>query len=228
MSAACATRRLGYERGHRVTVRPPRQARSQATLERILEATRELLETRTFDEISISEIVRRARSSVGAFYTRFPDKAALLDHLDELYARRMIECGEAVARERGGSDTTLVEEVRGLVTFLVRLHRIQPGLLRTLIVEARRQGEGAFRERTRRMNRTIPPVMERLLAHHDEIGHPEPRRAVYLGLLMVFSAIREVTLFPEGLAEFVDYDGEELIEELSAAYLRYLRVEEVP
>jgi AcrR family transcriptional regulator len=227
MNAASVTRKSGSDRVHSVTVRPPRQARSRATLDRILAATRELLEAKTFDEISISEIVARARSSVGAFYTRFPDKAALLDHLDELYARRMVECAEAVASERGGSDTTLVEDVRGLVTFLVRLHRIQPGLLRTLIVEARRQGEGAFRERTRRMNRTIPPVMERLLAHRDEIRHPEPLRAVYLGLLMVFSAIREVTLFPEGLAEFVDYGDEELIEELTAAYLRYLRVEDV-
>lgn len=209
-------------------VRTPRQARSRATLDRIVTATQELLETKTFDEISVTEIVTRARSSVGAFYGRFPDKAALLDHLDELYARRMVEWGEAAAKEGRRSDTTLAAAVRELITFLLRLHRTQPGLLRTLIVEARRQSEGPFRERTRRMNRRIPPIMERLLAVNDEIAHPEPRRAAYLGLLMVFSAIREVTLFPEGLAEFVDYDDEELVAELTGAYLRYLRVEGAP
>ena len=125
------------------------------------------------------------------------------------------------------AETTLTEDVRGLITFLVQIHRLQPGLLRTLIVEARRQSEGTFRERTRRMNRTIPPVMDRLLARGDEIGHPKPGRAVYLGLLMVFSAIREVTLFPEGLAEFVDYEDDELIDELTVAYLRYLQVEAI-
>ncbi len=213
-------------RAGRAPVRAPKQARSRATLERIVRATRELIETKRFDDISISEIVKRARSSVGAFYTRFPDKAALLDYLDELYAREMVEAAGGAAR-MSMTETTLTEDVRGLITFLVQIHRLQPGLLRTLIVEACRQSEGTFRERTRRMNRTIPPVMDRLLARGDEIGHPEPRRAVYLGLLMVFSAIREVTLFPEGLAEFVDYEDDELIDELTVAYLRYLQVEAI-
>lgn len=210
----------------RAAVRTPHQDRSRATLDRIVEATTALLDTKTFDEISIAEIVERADSSVGAFYTRFEDKAALLDHLDELYARRVIDVAQTAA-EGAPLETTLPEQVRGLVTYLVRMHRVQPGLLRTLIVEARRQGEGAFRERTRQMNRTIPPIMEQLLAHSDRMGHPDPRRAVYMGLLMVFSAIREVVLFPEGLAEFVDHHDDELIDELTDAYLRYLRVEDL-
>lgn len=206
-------------------VRTPRQARSRATLERIVSATIELLETRTFDEISVTEIVGRARSSVGAFYARFEDKAALLDHLDERYTRRVLQLGERAARETTAADS-LSGEVRGLVTYLLRLHRLHPGLLRTLIVEARRQGEGRFRERTRRMNRTIPPVMDRLLEHSGEMAHPDPERGVYLGLLMVFSTIREVVLFPEGLAEFVRYRDDALIEELTRAYLRYLGAED--
>lgn len=208
----------------RGSLRTPRQERSRATLDRIAAATGELLESRTFDEITVAEIVSRAESSVGAFYSRFEDKAALLDYLDELYAQRVVVAAGSATQD-ATMDATLPEVVRGLVTYLVRMHRIQPGLLRTLIVEARRQSEGAFRERTRRMNRTIPPIMDRLLAHASQMEHPEPRRGVYLGLLMVFSAIREMVLFPEGLAELVDYDDEELILELSSAYLRYLQVD---
>lgn len=220
-----ATRQRTSTAPSSAALRAPKQARSRATLDRIVRATQELLETKRFDDISIAEIVSRARSSVGAFYVRFPDKAALLDHLDELYARQMVSAGESAARS-ARAETTLAEDVRGLVGFLVHVHRLQPGLLRTLIVEARRQADGPFRDRTRRMNRTIPAVMERLLEHSDQIGHPEPRRAAYLGLLMVFSAIREVILFPEGLAEFVDYGDDELTDELTSAYLRYLRVED--
>jgi AcrR family transcriptional regulator len=205
-------------------VRAPRQARSRATLDRIARATIDLLEVKTFDEISIAEIVANANSSVGAFYTRFEDKAALLDYLDELYARRVVEVATTAA-DAAPAAMSLPEQVRGLVTYLLRMHRVQPGLLRTLIVEARRQGEGAFRERTRRMNRTIPPIMDRLLEHSEHIHHPDPSRAVYVGLLLVFSTIREVVLFPEGLAEFVDHDDDELTDELTGAYLRYLRVE---
>ena len=206
-------------------VRTPRQERSRATLDRIVAATSDLLEEKTFDEITVAEIVGRAESSVGAFYARFDDKAALLDYLDELYARRVLRVAGGAARSVGAG-RTLREQIRDLVDYLVRLHRVQPGLLRTLIVEARRQGEGAFRERTRRMNRTIPPLMDRLLEHSERIRHPDPSSAVYLGLLMVFSAIREVVLFPEGLAEFVDCDDEALIDELTDAYLAYLRVED--
>jgi len=206
-------------------VRAPRQARSRATLDRIARSTTELLETKTFDEISVAEIVERARSSVGAFYARFEDKAALLDYLDELYARRVLDIGERLASEADRA-TSLEEKIRGLVGYLLRLHRVQPGLLRTLIVEARRQGEGRFRERTRRMNRTIPPVMESLLEHSERMAHPDPDRAVYVGLLMVFATIREVVLFPEGLAEFVRHEDAALIDELTRAYLRYLGVEE--
>lgn len=208
----------------RGALRTPRQERSRATLHRIAVATGELLESKTFDEITVAEIVSRAESSVGAFYSRFEDKGALLDYLDELYAQRVVEAAQRAGKETA-AEATLPALVRGLVTYLVRMHRVQPGLLRTLIVEARRRSEGAFRERTRRMNRTIPPIMDRLLTYASEMGHPDPRRGVYLGLLMVFSAVREVVLFPEGLAEFVDYDDEELISELTSAYLRYLQVD---
>ena len=207
-------------------LRMPQQARSRATLDRIVIATQELLEEKTFDEISVTEIVDRAHSSVGAFYARFPDKAALLDHLDELYARRMVECAAEAATAVGNAKTTLVEDVRGLVAFLLEIHRLQPGLLRTLIIEARRRPDGPFGDRTRRMNRMVPPLMGRLMRHEGEMAHPQPARAAYLGLLMVFAAIREVTLFPEGLAEFVDYDDLKLIDELTDAYLRYLGVAE--
>ena len=55
--------------------------------------------------------------------------------------------------------------------------------------------------------------------------HPDPERAVYLAFLLVFSAIRETTLFPEGLADLVDFDRDELTDELTDAFLAYLRVE---
>src|SRR5712692_6140240 len=61
---------------------PPQQARSRATLERVLGATQELLAEKRFEETTVVEIVRRAGSSVGSFYARFPDKRSLLARLD--------------------------------------------------------------------------------------------------------------------------------------------------
>jgi AcrR family transcriptional regulator len=68
-------------------VRAPRQARSQATLERFVEGTRQLLEERSFEEITVADIVSKAERTVGSFYARFEDKYAVLhvlvDRLDE-------------------------------------------------------------------------------------------------------------------------------------------------
>ena len=63
--------------------REPVQARSQETLARLLDATEELLDAHPFDAITVNDICKAARSSVGAFYTRFTDKLSLLHVLHE-------------------------------------------------------------------------------------------------------------------------------------------------
>ena len=206
-------------------LRSPQQARSRDTLRRILEATRKLLNEKTFAEISVTEITKRARSSVGAFYTRFPDKKALLDHLDELYAREVIAAAEELSRPERWVGASLADIVEAAIGFMVRFHRERPGLLRTLILEARQRPGGAFGERTERMKARIPGLLQILLRRKDDIHHPDPERAVTMGFVMVFSALRETILFPEALPEGAVSDDEELIRELTRAYLTYLQAE---
>jgi AcrR family transcriptional regulator len=56
-------------------VRPaPSQDRSRLTAERFLAAAFKLLETRTFEELSVADLAREAGRSVGAFYQRFGSK----------------------------------------------------------------------------------------------------------------------------------------------------------
>ena len=90
---------------HRTTAtrsaRPPRQARSRATLDRLLDATAAVLAEKPFDEASIAEIVHRAGTSVGAFYGRFSNKDSLLDCFDE----RFFDLGRASCDEFFDSDS---------------------------------------------------------------------------------------------------------------------------
>ena len=60
------------------TFRPPRQQRSAATLDRIVRAAEELFAERGFEGATVDDIVARAGSSKGSFYSRFADKQALL------------------------------------------------------------------------------------------------------------------------------------------------------
>ena len=59
-------------------VRLPRQARSRATFERLLDAAEELLEHEGVDGTSMAAVAQRAGSSIGALYTRVPDKTTLV------------------------------------------------------------------------------------------------------------------------------------------------------
>ena len=62
---------------------PPKQDRSRRTLERIETATLELIAEKGVEETTVQDIVKRARSSVGSFYARFPAKEDLLLHLEQ-------------------------------------------------------------------------------------------------------------------------------------------------
>src|SRR5262245_10434153 len=61
----------------------PRQNRSRETLERFAAAAEALLAERSFERITVEDIVRRAARPVGSFYARFKSKEALLPLLQE-------------------------------------------------------------------------------------------------------------------------------------------------
>ena len=54
------------------------QDRSRKTAERFLDAAFKLLESKTFDELSVADLAREAGRSVGAFYQRFGSKEDFL------------------------------------------------------------------------------------------------------------------------------------------------------
>jgi AcrR family transcriptional regulator len=60
---------------------PTKQDRSRKTRDALIAATWKLLQTHPWQAISINDIVKAADSSVGAFYSRFKDKEALLEAL---------------------------------------------------------------------------------------------------------------------------------------------------
>jgi AcrR family transcriptional regulator len=207
----------------RAAMRPPRQARSRATLDRLLAAAVELLAERRFEQASVAEIVARAGSSVGAFYTRFPDKDSLLDYLDE----RLFEGARAQwnafldpARWRGVSAAEIVSR---LVRQLIRKRRQHTGMLRALALYARDRPDPRFLARARRLNEHGQRRLRALLlARRRELGHPRPGQAIRAGLFIVDAAIREAVLFPE-IARLRLSDTA-LARELTDVYLACLRI----
>src|SRR5690349_3345247 len=101
-------------------VKPPQQARSQKTLERLLDAAEELIAEGGVAALTVSEVVKRGGSSVGAFYARFPDKDALFATLHQRSCAEALATAELAldpARWQNSSVEAILSEV---VEFTVR------------------------------------------------------------------------------------------------------------
>lgn len=75
------------------------QERSRKTAERFVEVALQLLREKTFAELSVAELARKAGRSVGVFYQRFNSKDDFLHVLLSAYFREALERREAVVLE---------------------------------------------------------------------------------------------------------------------------------
>jgi AcrR family transcriptional regulator len=96
----------------------PRQGRSRVTAERFLAAAFRLLETRTFDSLSVADLAREAGRSVGAFYQRFGSKDEFLTVLlNDVFDRGEVESARVLAEggDEGVVETLLAENFAALM-----------------------------------------------------------------------------------------------------------------
>ena len=117
-------------------VKPPRQARSQKTLERILDAAEALILETGSAAFTVAEVARRGRSSIGSLYARFSGKDALLRSVFE----RFVEQAEATVtsaldatRWRDAPMTAIVEAT---VHFAVQVFTERRPLIAALMLRA--------------------------------------------------------------------------------------------
>jgi AcrR family transcriptional regulator len=205
-------------------VRPPRQARSQDTLERILDAAEALVAEKGFADATVAEVARRAGSSVGAFYARFRDKDGLLYALYERYFEQATATADAALDPARWAGVPIPAILRAVVRFLVEIYRERSGLIRAFVV--RNHADGEFRARQARLSHYVNDKLSRLLlARADEIRHPDPPRAAAFGLTLVVSTIESVILFGEMRSSALSLDDEELSSELARVFLAYLGIE---
>ena len=209
----------------KIAIRAPQQQRSADTMARLVDATERLLEERPFEEVSVAEITRHARSSIGAFYARFEDKHALMEYLDHRHAQELIERVTAYSEERRWRETPIEAFVMEMVGFLAAFFKEHRAVLRALSIRARRSADPNASEATQRVNSRLPELVRLVLSRRGEIRHASPDLAVYLGFVMVLGTLRERILFPESYPTQIPVSDSLLADELAKAYLAYLGVQ---
>jgi AcrR family transcriptional regulator len=176
-------------------IRTPVQGRSERTLARILDATERLLNARTFEQLTVQDIVREAEASVGSFYARFESKDALLNALHERYVAESIPTTERAldpALWRGIPLLVLVEQT---VAFLVDQTWQNRGLKRALVI-AVAKGEPGFRERSSGLAGLVVDQLAALfVARGDALGGKDARAAADFVHRLVFSFLDQMVSF---------------------------------
>ncbi len=172
----------------------PRQLRSQASMDRVLAATEELLADRLFEELTLTEILARARVSVGAFYARFGSREGLVSPLHDRYDERLAQLTARVFDLERWREVPLEERVRRLVRYGLVAYRRNRGLLRALVLEWRLHPERITDEQRLKREEFYERVAATLVGDGSEITHPDPLAAARFVFLTYGAICRELLL----------------------------------
>jgi AcrR family transcriptional regulator len=205
-------------------VKRPMQQRSQQTLERILEAAEALIVEVGFDRATVAEIVKRADSSVGSFYTRFKDKDALLRCLIDRFVDEVSVTIDSAVRPELWSNAGFERVCQSLVHFMMRMMRERALLIKAIAQVTMNDPElGAFRDRF--IERTVSGLTGLLEARGETMTCENPETALKMVSWMVINVFEASVVqnmeHPEGMKR------EECEAELCNMILSYLRIEPV-
>jgi len=202
------------------SVAEPKQARSEATLHRLLDAAEELIQEKGPADVSIPDIVSRAGSSVGGFYARFRDKDELLRALEERFLAEMRDLLDALAAPERWARASIPEIVRAGVETLLRVFRERRSLLVAFMARAA-QGRGL--QEVLVFRREVSARFVALLhARRETLAHPRPEVAVDLAVQLVFGLMHQMIVFGEVRVGSRRLSEAELAEELVRNVLGYI------
>lgn len=203
--------------------RAPQQTRSRETLVRLTEAAEILFAEKGYDGASVSDIVTRARCSVGTFYARFKDKESLFLHVHDRQCDMLIQRIDFLCDLFRSENSSLEVMVRQSVRALFLFAGQRRSLTRVFI-----QRSGMDPVFHARYARTWGKVRERLrpsmLSRKHEISHSDPERAVDFTIQLMHSGWVNDVLHHQMKEVTGQESGEALIEDLTDACLSYLGI----
>jgi AcrR family transcriptional regulator len=199
----------------------PQQARSRATLTRLLDAAEKLLDEGGLDAATVPAIAKRAGVSVGVVYRRFPDKDALLRAVFERFFARAREHNLAALQTIGRIQLPLPVLMRKLIHGTIEGQRRFRHILRALTHFYRTHRDPTFRDAAMEMNReAMRAISVVLLSHPERISHPNPEQAVEFAMLSLGAILHATVIEEEPLYTLEHTDG--LEEELTRMLFAYL------
>jgi AcrR family transcriptional regulator len=205
------------------TYHPPRRRPARETLEKLLAAAEDQLREDELSSFTIQSVLNRAGLSVGAFYSRFPDKDALMHAVQERVHGRVEPQILADLAAQTGVSQSLEEAVDYGFGILIRHVLSERALFRAFMMLSVfdpvmwQKGEQYTLERRRALTAMLAP-------HRPEIGHPDPDLALKAAFAIYSGVIRGWLVFYRSPNEKqVGITDETLFRELKRALALFLR-----
>lgn len=170
----------------------PRQSRSVAMVDAILQASARVLIEHGYGGMSTNVVAQRAGVSIGSLYQYFPNKESLLAALHNRHSDQMAKSIEAILQTPGGIG--LHSEVARLVRAATAAHEVEPQLHRLL------EKERAFFDHNDENSIAAANIhrhIRRLLEEHShDITHVDLGLAAWMTMRMTESLVHTAVLHP--------------------------------
>lgn len=152
--------------------RPPQQARSRETLQKVLTSAEHVLGVGGIEDFTVAAVAERSGMSVGAIYRRFSGKEQLLEAVkDQVLEQLETDVAQALRSAEPG--------LRGAIgAFTAAMAGAFSGHTRTFPELLSVQSAGGAERGLQALDVVQRALVEAVEPHLDEVARPEPRAAV--------------------------------------------------
>ena len=162
----------------------PRQSRSQATVEAILQAAAHILIKDGYQAFNTNHVVQRAGVSIGSLYQYFPNKDALIA---ELKLQHVAKTKDAIDDLEFSPDRPLTDIISQIVRNHIALHKVDPELHHVLSEQVARLG-GLDRQ-----DKMLTEIQDKVLWMLNTHSSTKSLKYPKLVMLMTVTTVEAVT-----------------------------------
>ena len=150
---------------------PPKQARSLATEQKMLDAAESLLHQGDARQVTVENVVSLSGATVGSFYARFGSIEGLFDALHQRYVDSIYQSKLLEALNRGMEQPDLRKALHHITKTILKFGNEKRKLFAFFVT--RNEGADALAIRLF----AVKNMQEILKVHRDEVAHKDLRRA---------------------------------------------------
>jgi len=163
-------------------VSPPKQARSLATEQKMLDAAEDLLDHGDARQVTVENVVSLSGATVGSFYARFGSIEGLFDALHQRYVDNIYQSKLLEGLNRGMEQPDLRKALYHATKTMLEFGNDRRKLLAFFVT--RNEGGDALAIRLL----AVKSMHEVLKVHRDEIAHKDLRRAAENTARLIYAA----------------------------------------